>query len=133
LTTKTLDVGTGRCRACGLKITWVPKPEGGYHPPMTSLGGPGFALVSGKLVEAQLLLQRHECDQQLRAELEFRRVAYDEAVRSIDCPHPRCNGKQGGPCISLVDGVTELRSYHQERVRAVPIERFPKPFGGELG
>lgn len=113
---------------------WVPKPDGdGFYRPLEQLADAdsGFAFVDGKLVAAQVF-KIHTCDTQLRAELEFRDAAYDSAVRSIDCPHPRCNGKVGGPCLSLLDGVTELRSYHSERVRAVPRERFPKGYGGRL-
>lgn len=120
------DVSSSRCKTCGLRITWVQKPGGsGWHRPVEEVEETGFLQIEeGRLREATGLFRIHVCNPDLAEryqkvrDLEAERARkFHEAVESIDCPHPRCNGVAGGPCKSLRDGVTDLISHHPERER----------------
>ena len=115
----------GRCRNCGADIIWVPKSPSGWHRPVEIVESSGYLVFDdGRLREATGLLRVHLCDPAtieqytaIREAKDEQTRLYEQRVTAIDCPHPRCNGVAGGPCKSLVDGVTDLRSFHPERAR----------------
>ena len=119
------SINASKCKSCGVMVVWVPK-TGGWHRPVEQVTETGFLQIdaSHQLREATGLYRVHACDPAAveayataHAAEQARTKAWAEAIESIDCPHSRCNGVAGGKCKSLVDGVTDLRSYHDERRR----------------